>query len=533
MLLIAEASRLPFSQRAVLIPNAQAHIDHERLLAGLIRLLGKRHEDSPVLLHTHASSIILAGDHAYKLKRPVQLPFLDFSTLASRRHFLTLELQLNRRTAEALYLDVLPITGSPDDPEINGAGEPIDWALRMRRFDPEGGFDVLARQGRLTRRHMEQLAAHVADFHLRLPPIPAAEVPAKNAWHWANESLNEIAASANTPTLETNVGVEALRSVLEKAFGGLERLRERRIAQGWVREAHGDLHLGNIVEWEGRVIAFDALEFDPALRRIDVINDVSFTFMDLCASACAPLAWRLMNDYIERTGDYEGLCLLYVYAASKALVRAKLSLLGRCNHAAFFKYWNLAWSFAKPSGRARLILTMGMSGSGKSTVAGMLAERLGGIRIRSDVERKRLAGLAALDRPRDPAALYNIQANERTYARLAELAGVLLQANFPVILDAAFLRHHERESMRFMAEGLGIPFAVVECRAPVPVMLERILRRAEARADPSDATSRVLELQTAYMEPLPDAWRVFHHIVRTDVSLERLQEEMERCVVFD
>ncbi|MBB5216988.1 AAA family ATPase [Parapusillimonas granuli] len=518
---------MAYCPRSVLISNTQAQTEHECLVAALMRQFELRHGAPPVLLRTHASSIILAGDHAYKLKRPVRLPFLDFSTLALRRRFLQLELELNRRTAEALYLDVLPITGSFEQPEVGGSGEAVEWVLRMRRFDPDGGFDVLARQGRLTRAHMESLAAHIADFHLRLPPIPRAEVPAKNAWDWAAESLDEIAGGPNPPRFEAGLGVPELRAALAGAYAGLAPLRERRIAEGWVREGHGDLHLGNIVEWRGRVLAFDALEFDPALRRIDVINDISFTFMDLCANACAPLAWRLMNEYVERTGDYEGLRLLYAYAAAKALVRAKLCLLGQPGAAAFSKYWDLAWSFARPPERRRLILTMGLSGSGKSTVAGLLAERLGAVRIRSDVERKRLAGMAALDRPAAPAELYNQASNARTYDRLSRLAELLLGAGFPVILDAAFLRHDEREAMRRLAEGLGIPFAVVECRAGAPVMLQRVLQRAQAQTDPSDATPQVLKLQESYAEAVPEAWRAFHHIVRNDGSLAELSQELE------
>jgi uncharacterized protein len=508
--------------------NESDPLEHAELVAGLVRHLAAASPDEPPqVVQTHISTIILSGDCAYKLKKPVRLPFLDFSTLARRRFFCEEEWRLNRRTAPQLYLDVQPVTGRVDAPVIGGPGEPIDWLLRMRRFGREGEFRALALSGQLQPAHIDGLASHLAAFHQGLPPVALADVPARDAWHWAAASLDEIAADPQRPASCSPQDVAALRTALGRLFARHADLVAQRGASGLVREAHGDLHLGNIVLWQGQVLAFDAIEFDPALRRIDLMNDVAFTFMDLLALGLPALAWRFINAYIERTGDYEGLVLLQAFAAGRAIVRAKVALLSGGDAAAFGLYWPLAVRLAQPLGTARLVLTMGLSGSGKSTVAQYLAEQLGAVRVRSDVERKRLHGLSSTERPHPgsalQASLYAREATERTYAHLGALAQTLLVAGVTVIVDAAFLRHDERAVLRELASRQGVPFVLVHCIAPEAVLKARIETRIQAGTDPSDATATVLALQQSVQEPLPDHWAPWVHTLVNDGSLDDLR----------
>ncbi|MEY5099324.1 MAG: hypothetical protein RJA36_2043 [Pseudomonadota bacterium] len=471
-------------------------------------------------VETHISVVWLAGDYAYKVKKAVRLPFLDFSTLELRRRFLAEELRLNRRTAPDLYLDLLPVTGSAAVPVLGGSGEAIEWVLRMRRFPAGALLSELAQQGLLQPGHIDALADHVAAFHLALPPLPAA--PAKDVVAWTIESLDEAALNPLRPAAVGTQRVRALRERLLGLLGQQSGWRARRIEQGWLRECHGDLHLGNLVLWQGRVVAFDAIEFDPALRCIDLANDIAFTFMDLLARGWPALAWRFVNGYVERSGDFDGLAGLRAYAAYRALVRAKVALLSQ-QPGLFERYWDCAEALAAPPPAPRLVLTMGLSGAGKSTLATCVAETLGALRLRSDVERKRLYGLAPTERPGSELDLYGPDATRRTYARLSELAGQLLAAGHSVVVDAALLRQGERTALRELAQRLGAPFLLLECVADPALMERRLLARAAAADDASDAGVEVMRRQRELAEPVPPDWAAEHRVLVNESSLEQLQ----------
>ena len=487
--------------------------DHVWLTAALRARLAAQMSQPVETIETHISTVLLAGEFAYKLKKPVSLGFLDFSTLAQRRFFCEEELRLNRRTAPQIYLDVVPIAGSIDVPSI-GAGEPVlDYAVRMRRFDTAAVLDQVARDGRLTADAIDRLAQAIARFHaaaVRVGPESGFGTTATVS-HWQLDNVDSLRAHAHSPEAR-----ERLDRLADWTRGQLERHAPRlaaRHADGFIRECHGDLHLGNIVllgVGAGEPTPFDAIEFNPELRWIDVVSDVAFTTMDLHDHRLSGLAWRLASGYFEHTGDYEGLALLQLYSVYRALVRAKVAQirehqpqLARAARVhefrSFADHLALAERLAEP-GAPLLVAMSGLSGSGKSIVAQSIAEHIGGIRVRSDVERKRLFGLPPT--AASGGSIYTAEATRRTYARLHAVARIAAAAGVPVVIDAASLRQAERDALRTLAAELGARFVLVVCEAPLDVLRARVGARAAAGADASEADLPVLERQIGWREPL-------------------------------
>lgn len=447
------------------------------------------------LIETHISWVLLAGGHAYKVKKPVRLPFVDFSSLAARRRYCDEELRLNRRLAPSLYLGVLPVCGSAEAPRLGGAGAPLDYAVQMRRFPRGALLSERVRDGRLLPRDLDRLAQRVADFHRLAPAVPA-ELPFGTPHRMVQpvrDVLDRLAPHADAATLATlRRWVDAHAATLAGEFAA-------RCAGGAVRECHGDLHLANTVVDGDDVTAFDCIEFDPALRWTDVMADVGFLTMDLKAHGRADLAWRFLDAYLQRSGDYAGLQVLRYYEVYRALVRALVSSLRPDDDGP--DYLACARRLAENAALApRLMITHGLSGSGKTTVSGLLLEAAGAVRVRSDVERKRLHGLAALERsaPRG-LELYTEAATRRTFERLADCARTALCAGYPAIVDAAFLRRAERQRFRALADELCVPFTILDCRADAPALRERVAGRS---GDASEADVAVLERQGQTREPL-------------------------------
>ncbi len=434
------------------------------------------------LLRTHISSLLFAGDAVFKFKRPVKLPFVDFSTRDRRAHFCAEELRLNRRTAPRLYRGVVTIAGEP--------------ALWMRRFDEAGLFDRLAGNGSLTPTHIDALAAAIARFQAGLPPAPPEVDAAALAAQWSAANLRELQARPEAGDLAELIAWDAAQA------GAAAPLLRARQAAGRVVEGHGDLHLGNIVWHAGAPQLFDALEFEPELRWGDRIADPAFSFMDLLAHDLPRLAWRLISQWCEAGGEHDALPLLRWQAAYRAAVRAKVALLqGAPEAAATRLVLARALAFAAPP---TLWVASGLSGSGKSTVALHLVEAAGAVRVRSDVERKRLHGLAPTARVVDPARLYNAESTARTYARLGEVARTALAGGVSLVVDAACLRRAERDALRAVAAAAGAPCRLLVCDAPAAVLRERIVRRQAAGHDPSDADTAVLDAQLQTHQPVAD-----------------------------
>jgi uncharacterized protein len=358
---------------------------------------------------------------------------------------------------------------------------------------------------------MDQLAAVVARLHAEAVVAPSGFGTSEVARRLADAI---VAATRDwIQSASDRARLDALAAWSTAEWRARAAQMDARAAAGFVRECHGDLHLGNIVLLEGVPVPFDGIEFSDELRFVDVISDVAFAFMDLMDHDAPHLAWRFVNLYLERTGDHEGLAVLRYYAVYRALVRAEVALIRvrqprarrqvrLREHTSFEHYLALAERLRRPGAHALAVMT-GLSGSGKSTVALELAQRIGGVRVRSDVERKRLAGIAPLERAGH--GLYSAEVTARTYDRMADVARAALLAGFPVVVDAAFLKRAERDRFRALARELGARFALVSCEAPADVLRDRVATRHRAGRDPSEADVDVLQRQIGWHErPAPD-----------------------------
>jgi uncharacterized protein len=521
--------------------NSVAAGDQAQLIQTLCSATVYPHQaDAIRLIETHISWIILTGTFAYKIKKPVDFGFLDFSTLEKRQICCLEEIRLNNRFPNKLYLEVLAITGTAGQPSMNGKGEVIEYAVKMKQFSAGHLLIDLAQRGELAPEMIDQLALIVAEFHDSVakaePNSPYGEPD--EIKHWFDENFHHIKSLVvDAATLRMLATLETWGDLEWRKNYGLMQLRKQ---QGRVRECHGDLHLGNITLIEGQVTPFDCIEFNPMLRWIDVISEIAFLVMDLLDKQMGNLAYRLLNRYLQQTGDYQGLLLLRYYLVYRAMVRSKVAMLRaqQCADgerqqalAVFAAYIELAASFTK-TGRVFLLLTHGYSGSGKSTYASQVAEHFKAIHIRSDVERKRMHGYKAQATTGSGIAtgIYTPSANEDTYKRLLDLANCVLDAGFPVIVDAAFLKREQRELFVQSARECMITWLILDFTAPVSVLEMRINLR---KNDASEATTEVLRQQQLTAQPLSEAERQNTIIVDTDSvgADKRLLTELEKWLL--
>ncbi len=466
------------------------------------------------LIETHISFVLLTGSFAYKIKKSVDLGFLDFTTLEKRRWSCQEELRLNARLAAQIYLDVVPIGGTREAPRVGSGAQAMEYAVKMIEFPQDALADrVLARDG-LMPGHMDALAALVAKFHAGAACSHEADRHGAPEIVFASAEQNFAqiralpAQAAHLPVLD------ALEAWTRREQTRLLPVFARRKREGRVRECHGDLHLGNIVFLDDKPLAFDCIEFNPELRWIDVMNEVAFLVMDLLAAGRGNFSARFLNAYLEATGDYGGLSVLRYYLVYRALVRAKIAAMraeqlqrGSEGLVALERqcreYLTLAGSLARvPPGF--VAITHGFSGSGKTTLTQSFLELTGAIRIRSDVERKRIRGMAPQERSAEAigAGLYAPDATAATYDRLLDLAQNILGAGYGVIVDATFLEYGKREMFRRLAARARVPFAIIDFGASPELLRDRVLARSRRGDDASDADLAVLEHQLAAHEPL-------------------------------
>ncbi|MES2013480.1 MAG: AAA family ATPase [Pseudomonadota bacterium] len=473
------------------------------------------------LVETHISWLLLAGEFVYKIKKPITLPFLDYGTLAKRHACCAAELRLNRRFAPDIYLEVVAIVGSPENPQFSNDGNviedgaAIEYAVKMSRFDETGRLDHVCARGELTLDHIAALADSIVTFH-----NAAATAPSTTRFGTpdavlapALENFKELHVLISDTACQTQL--DRLLAWTQAEFKRLSPLFAARKTAGQIRECHGDLHLGNIVLIDERVTLFDCIEFNENFRWIDVASEISFTYIDLLDHQQPSLAGWFLNEWLTRTGDYDAMSVLRFYAVYRALVRAKVAAIRAKQNPSnkniddmseTQNYLKLAERLTSPP-KPRLIITHGLSGCGKTTASTpLLLNDVNGstIRLRSDVERKRMFGLAATAKSNSTldGGIYTQEAHQRTYQRLHELTQSLLAAGWSVIIDAAFLKRAERKAFQTLATQQGAEFRILAPQASPAELRARIVARLKNEHDASEATLAVLEQQITAIEPL-------------------------------
>jgi aminoglycoside phosphotransferase family enzyme/predicted kinase len=429
----------------------------------------------------------------WKLKKAVQLSFLDFTTLEAREHFLRRELELNKPAAPGIYRDVIAVSRNADGTLQLGGDNPIDWVLRMAPIPQNDFLDIIATSGGLTPKRLDDLADAVAAYHARLAPVPN--------WDSAGGLLRITAGNARSalaaglPRADVEMWKQRMETAIETRRGWLND----RAAAGYVRRCHGDLHLGNLCLWEGKPVPFDALEFDEALATIDVGYDLAFLLMDLEHRAGRAAANRVMNRYIARTGDI-ATAGLPIFLSQRAMIRAHVLKTMNQDEAA---YRAAAQAYLLPS-RPVVVAIGGLQGTGKSTLARVLAPDIGpapgALVLRSDEIRKRLH--AAPPEARLPAAAYTAVANTATDDTLIEQSRIAAASGHAVIADATFLNHDVRRRLRNAALRTATPFLGIWLDAALSLLEQRIASRND---DASDATVSVLR-RFAKVDPGPGDW---------------------------
>ncbi|MDZ8078009.1 MAG: AAA family ATPase [Nostoc sp. DcaGUA01] len=476
--------------------------------------------ESIQLIQTHVSYVLLTGDYAYKLKKPVNFGFLDFSTLEKRQHFCQEELRLNQRGAGELYLEVLPITLVGKQYQLGGTGEAVEYVLKMRQFPQESLLSTLFEQGKLKETYLDELGRVVAQYHAQAQTNDYirsfGEVP--NVQAAFDENYQQTEKYIGGP--QTQIQFTETKEYTDRFFAERPELFASRIHNHYIRECHGDLHLRNIALWHDKILLFDCIEFNEPFRFVDVMYDVAFTVMDLEARGRKDLGNAFLNAYIEQTGDWEGLQVLPLYLSRQAYVRAKVTsfLLDDPSVLATVKeeatktaadYYKQAWEYTKPK-QGQIILMSGLSGSGKSTTARLLARKLGAIHLRSDAVRKHLGGIPLWQKGGDD--LYTPEMTEKTYSRLLSLGIILTNQGFSVILDAKYDKQQPRQEAIAQATKHQLSLQIIQCTAPLEVLQERLNKRT---GDIADATADLLDSQFKQAEPFTEEEKTYVKVLDT------------------
>ncbi|PSB05634.1 adenylyl-sulfate kinase [filamentous cyanobacterium CCP2] len=479
------------------------------------------------LIQTHVSYVLLTGEFAYKVKKPVNFGFLNYSTLEQRKFYCEEELRLNKRAAPELYLEVLPITQSGTDAsphyQLGGSGEIVDYVVKMRQFPQNALLTSLFEQGELTENLLRELAQVIADFH-------ASTQTNDYIRSFGEVSQVRQAFDENFEQTEQYIGgpqtqqqFDETRAYCDRFFATQKTLFDERMQNDRIRECHGDLHLRNICYWNDRLWLFDCIEFNEPFRFVDVMYDIAYIVMDLESRKRTDLSNLFLNEYIEQTGDWEGLQVLPIYVSRQTYVRAKVTsfLLNdpgvpdiekqKASETAAL-YYRLAWECSQTQD-GQLIMMSGLSGSGKTTVARHLARQSNAIHIRSDAVRKHLAGIPLMQR--GGSELYTAEMTQKTYDRLLDLGVKLASQGYSVILDAKYDRQSLRKAVISKAEAHHIPLQILHCDAPMDVLHDRLQHRT---GDIADATADLLPKQQ--LESFTDAEQPYVKRIDTTQAIE-------------
>lgn len=485
--------------------RSEAHVvsDQGEVLAFLTDPATYRLSEPVRRIDTHGAVVFLAGADAYKVKRAVRFPFMDYSTLEKRRAACEAEVAVNRPNAPGLYLGAMPITRSGGALALGGEGQTVEWAVHMRRFDEQRTLDHVAASGGLTPPVLAKLVRAILASHARAPRRDGAAATA-SLWRYLRQNEE---AFAEFPELFAEEHVARLTKASRKRLSDAEPLLIARGRVGHVRRCHGDLHLRNLVLLDGEPTLFDAVEFDDAVATGDVLYDLAFLLMDFWERGLKGAANLVMNRYLWESdeGHLSGLAALPLFLSLRAAIRAKVTAAGlqhldgearRKAAADTARYFGCALEFLEPA-VPRIVAVGGLSGAGKSTLAAALAPDLGrapgAVHLRSDIERKRLFGVRETDPL--PADAYSPEVAQRIYAEIRRKAGLAVRAGCAVIVDAVHAGEEERRGIEEVARELSLPFVGLWLEAPLPRLVERVGQRS---GDASDADAKVVALQAGY-----------------------------------
>ena len=484
-------------------------------------------------IDTHGAVVFLVGPDAYKVKRAVRFPFMDFSTLEKRRAACEAEIAVNRPNAPAIYLGVLPVTRIPQGLALGGAGEPVEWVVHMRRFDQSSTLDHIAEAGGLTPRLLADLSTVIRDSHTRAPLRPDADTAASLGRYLAQNDE----AFRGFPAIFPPVEVAALSERSRAALDACRELLKERAVDGLVRRCHGDLHLRNIALLDGRPVLFDGIEFDEDIATCDILYDLAFLLMDLWERDLRREANTILNRWLwlAQEDEIAGLRALPLFLSIRAALRAKIAAAeteigdparAEAHAREARRYFAFAQDFLDTI-PPRLVAVGGLSGTGKSTLAAALAPHLGhppgAVHGRTDIERKILAGRPETERL--PAGSYTQSASDEVYDRLLRKAAAALDAGSSVVVDAVFARPRERAAVEAIARDHGADFIGLWLEAPLQTLEERVGARI---GDASDADLTVVQKQAVY-DVGPVGWP------RIDASGSPeavLRKALERCPSF-
>jgi len=453
---------------------------------------------------THISIVFLVGDFAYKLKRAIQLPFVNFKKLEDRKKYCQLELNINQRASPTLYENVVPITKNEQGQlTLNGHGEVVDWLVRMKRFKQENLFESLAKKGELSIEGMEKLADHIVDYYKQadVDRTLGGVNGIKRAFSGHYKAFDNCPENVLSNDL-----IQNLKQVVASQIEKHESLMQDRQETGFVRQCHGDLHLRNICFFQGNITLFDAIEFEPDYAIIDVFYDLSFLLMDLCHRGLSDLANAVMNRYLGLTGDVVALNLLPLFMASRSAIRTHVNAVASKNQLSESAGRNLeidaraylseALSYFEPV-KPKLVAIGGLSGTGKSVLAKKIAPDLGrkpgAFIARTDLIRKRLMRAKPDEELSDDG--YRPNVTQHTYNTLFVEIRMALHARQSVIVDGVFAKPEEREMLEAIAQALEAPFVGIWLEADLKILENRVESRVN---DPSDADVEIVKLQSNY-----------------------------------
>lgn len=467
--------------------------------------------DSFTVLETHCSYVILTGKYAYKLKKAVDFGFLDYSDLNKRKHFCEEEVARNQGLAGDIYLTTLPIYGTPDAPSLNGTGDVIEYMVKMHEFPQQNLLSKLQQENKLSTSIIDKLADNLAQFHLATKAVANDNIIGSSR-HAHQQTLDNFSQTRPLLTDAADINeLDHVQRLAEQQFQRIKTIIDQRKQTGFVKECHGDVHLNNIVLINDNPVIFDCIDFNDDFCWTDTMADLAFITMDLDEFGEHHYSWQLLNRYLEITGDYDGLNVLGYFQSYRAMVRAKVAMFTLVNcddtaekHRQYSRYQGcleLAAQYLQPRPR-QLVITCGVSASGKSTLAKACSTAADMIYICSDRERKRIANIALKQdcTAEVLAGIYAPSHTEKTYQALLELAKTCLQAGYPVIIDATFCQQQYRQLFASLAAELNINFTILYCNAPEKTLRQWLSARTQADEKISEATQDVLTMQLQQFE---------------------------------